>query len=330
MPIRKLQLPTDLDLLYQLIVDSFQYPENPEWNIDEDELEGVKDAVASLRQIWPLYRLIRWTSPGLRDALLGFIWEEDHKPVGLVTISRRGNTDTWLVGNVAVLPEYRRRGIARNLVIAGLDFIREQGGTLAVLDVIDGNLPAYQLYKRMGFEHFTSMMDLVLTADNVPQSPEVPSGYQIKKISYKDWQIEMKMAEQTVPENVQAYDPITEDRFKLPVLTRLFLIVLSRLQGNRNGDFALRNSQTGQITALGFINARTRKGGRHSIGLSLPPDQGDFVPFMIQYMLHKVNQSSPDHKVESVIWEWRYFAIDEYKQAGFEMRKEGHRMGLRL
>jgi ribosomal protein S18 acetylase RimI-like enzyme len=330
MSIRKFQLPNDLEILYQMIIDSFKYPENPEWNIDEDEVEGISDIIASYRRIWPLYRLIRWTSPALRDALLGYIWEEDLKPVGLVTFARRGNTDTWLVGNVSVLPTYRRRGIARNLVNASLDFIREQGGTLAVLDVIDGNLPAYQLYKSLGFEHYTSIIDLILSSPEVPQLPDTPSGYQIEKITYKDWQIIMEMAKQTMPGNVQAFDPITRARFQISVLMRFVQNLLNRLQGVRKGDFALRNKQTDQIDALGYITAQTRSGGRHSIGLSLPPDKADLVPFMIRYMLHKVNQFSPDHKVESMLWEWRYFAVEEFHKVGFVKRREGHRLGIIL
>lgn len=330
MSIRPLQLPSDLNTLSRLIIDSFQYPENPEWNIDDDELDGIKDTVATFRRIWPLYRLIRWTSPALRDALLGFIWEEDQQPVGLISIARRGNTDTWLVGNVAVLPAYRRRGIARNLVMAGLDFIREQGGTLAVLDVIDGNLPAFKLYESLGFEHYTSIMDLNWAPDEVPQQPDLPPGYEIERISFKDWQIEMEMANRTVPESVQAFDPVTEDRFKKSIFMRFFLNVLSRAQGIRVCDFALKRTAAGEIAALGFVTARTRPGGRHSIGFSVPPENADLVPFLLQYMLHKVNQLSPAHMAESILWEWRYFAVEAYQQAGFEIRKEGHRMGLRL
>jgi GNAT superfamily N-acetyltransferase len=330
MSLRKLRLPTDLEILYHLIIDSFQYPENPEWNIDEDEVEGIKDIITSYRRIWPLYWLIRWTSPALRDALHGYIWDEDQKPVGLITIARRGNTDTWLVGNVAVLPDYRRRGIARKLVQAGLEFIRDQGGTLAVLDVIDGNLPAYQLYRSMGFEHYTSIIDLIWTSAEVSQLPDIPSGYLIEKVTYKDWEIGMEMAEQTVPEHVQAFDPITKTRFQNPVLLRLIQNLLNRLQGVRKGDFALRNIQSNQIDALGYITAQTRSGGRHSIGLSLPPDKANLVPFLIKYMLHQVNQTSSDHKVEAMLWEWRYFTVDEFRKVGFVKRREGHRMGVIL
>jgi GNAT superfamily N-acetyltransferase len=313
-----------------MIIDSFQYPENPEWNIDEDEVEGIKDIITSYRRIWPLYWLIRWTSPALRDVLHGFIWEEDLKPVGLVTFGRRGNTDTWLVSNVSVLPDYRRRGIARNLVNASLEFIREQGGRLAVLDVIDGNLPAYQLYLSLGFEHYTSIIDLILSSIEVSQLPDIPSGYHIEKVTYKNWQIGMEMAKQTMPEKVQAFDPITRARFQIPVLMRFIQNLLNRFQGIRKGDFALRNKQTDQIDALGYITAQTRSGGRHSIGLSLPADKADLVPFLIRYMLHKVNQFSPDHKVESMLWEWRYFAVEEYLKAGFVKRREGHRLGIIL
>lgn len=38
MPIRPLKLPDDLEHIYTLIIEAFRYPENPEWNIDPDEV----------------------------------------------------------------------------------------------------------------------------------------------------------------------------------------------------------------------------------------------------------------------------------------------------
>ena len=53
------------------------------------------------------------------------------------------------VTNVAVLPEYRRRGIAQRLIFAefenGMDFI--------TLEVRKSNTPAIRLYEKAGFEN---------------------------------------------------------------------------------------------------------------------------------------------------------------------------------
>ena len=70
MSIRPLKLPEDLDNLYTLIIEAFQYPENPEWNIDSDEVDGIKDTVKTIKRTWPLYRMINWMTPALLDALL--------------------------------------------------------------------------------------------------------------------------------------------------------------------------------------------------------------------------------------------------------------------
>jgi ribosomal protein S18 acetylase RimI-like enzyme len=327
---RRLVLPGDLDIVYNLLVDSFQYPEHPEWDLEEDELEGFKATIATLKRIWPLYRLIKWTSPALRDALLGYIWEEDGQPVGLVSVSRRGSTDSWMVGNVSVLPEYRRRGIARRLVQAGLDFIREQGGKLAVLDVISGNLPAYELYKSLGFEHYTSMMEMEQRSGGVPALPPIPEGYLYEKVPMKDWQTPLELARRLVPDKVQAFDPPTKGRYYTPPALRLFATIMNKMRGTIAEDFALREAKTSQVVALGSINAQTRPGDRHHITMSVGQEQAALVPFLLQLMLHKVKSASPEHAVDTALWEWRYFTIEEHQKAGFTKGKEGHRLGINL
>ncbi len=330
MSIRLFKLPEDLDNLYTLITDAFQYPENPEWNADADEVEGLKNAIQTFKRIWPLYRLINWMSPAMRDALLGYIWEEDGKPVGLITVSRRGTTDSWMIGNVAVLPEYRGRGIARNLTQVAVEFIQARGGVMALLDVISENIPAYKLYESMGFTHYSSITELEMKSEEVPSLPPLPEGYVYEKIPMNEWQFSMEMAKQVTPEQVQIFEPIVKGRFYISPVLVLFSNVLNKIRGVKEEDFALRNAKTNEVVALGFTTAQTRSGGKHNISMNLRLDHADLVPFLIQFMLHRVKSHSASHGVQTSLWEWRYFALDEHYKAGFEKRKEGHRMGLAL
>ena len=330
MPIRPFKLPEDLDHLYKLMAESFQYPENPEWNADADEAEGLKTLIQTFRRIWPFFRWVRWMSPAMQDALLGYVWEEDGKPVGLVNISRRGTTDGWMIGNVAVLPAYRRRGIARQLTLAALDLIREKGGTLVVLDVIAGNLPAYKLYESLGVVHYTSQLELDLKSEVAPPRPPTPKGYVYEKIPLKEWRLPMEMAQRVTPEQVQVFDPILKGRYYFPPVLLFFSSVVNKIRGVKVEDFALRDAATNQVAALGFTTAQTRAGDKHNISMTLEPKHADLAPFLLQYMLHKVKSHSAAHGVQTSLWEWRYFALDEHNKAGFEKRREGHRMGLRL
>lgn len=56
------------------------------------------------------------------------------------------------VCNVAVLPEYRRQGIACELVKAMVEFAAQCGCERCELEVNTENIPATELYKKCGFE----------------------------------------------------------------------------------------------------------------------------------------------------------------------------------
>ena len=53
------------------------------------------------------------------------------------------------IARVAVLPEYRRRGIAASMLLYAL---KDIGADTAFLDVRESNLPALRLYESLGFE----------------------------------------------------------------------------------------------------------------------------------------------------------------------------------
>lgn len=55
------------------------------------------------------------------------------------------------INNIAVLPEYRRRGIALSLINALITAAKERGAEFITLEVGVENTPAVNLYKRVGF-----------------------------------------------------------------------------------------------------------------------------------------------------------------------------------
>lgn len=96
--------------------------------------------------VWALARLGQALPP-----LEGYVWIEDDRLVGNVSITPARYDRGWVVANVAVYPEYRRRGIARRLMEAALDRIAQRG-QFAVLQVDADNGAACRLYDDLGFE----------------------------------------------------------------------------------------------------------------------------------------------------------------------------------
>jgi ribosomal protein S18 acetylase RimI-like enzyme len=88
-----------------------------------------------------------------RIPLSGFVWEDDGRLVGNLTlipyVSLRHSY--YLIANVAVHPNYRRQGIARGLTLSALEHLRRRGAHAAWLHVRGENNAATELYHTLGF-----------------------------------------------------------------------------------------------------------------------------------------------------------------------------------
>jgi ribosomal-protein-alanine N-acetyltransferase len=101
-----------------------------------------------------------FANPWTRDM---FVWEARNSDVArlLVYRSAAGEViaycaawhvfDELHVNNVAVRPEWRRRGIGRELLLVVFDRAHAEGARKATLEVRASNGPARQLYETLGF-----------------------------------------------------------------------------------------------------------------------------------------------------------------------------------
>jgi ribosomal protein S18 acetylase RimI-like enzyme len=86
---------------------------------------------------------------------MGFVWITDGRLVGNVSVypanwpAELGKT--WIIANVAVHPDYQRRGVATQLMQASMEMVEEQNGQRAILQVDMDNYTARRLYTRLGF-----------------------------------------------------------------------------------------------------------------------------------------------------------------------------------
>ena len=339
MPIRSLALPGDLEPLGEMVAEAFQYPEHPEWSVQADEVESMSASLKNYRRLWPLVRGIQWVSPALRDILHGYVWEEDGQIVGFTQVSRRGTTDVWYVSGVGVHPGYRRRGIARQLVSRSLELLRARGGRVALLDVIDGNVPAYHLYQSLGFEAYSG--ELVLQWRPPAAAPSasplagvsaalpLPAGYLQENVGLFEWRSRYRLAQRITPEKIRAYEPVQEDRYRRPPSARLLMPLLLKADGVRAACSVIR-TPAGEVVAYARGEARVREKGRHEIHAELDPAHGALAPYVIQALLHRVQSQRPGRLVEMGLSEWQSALASAARAAGFEQRQRMHRMGMLL
>ena len=103
----------------------------------------------------------QWSERSWRAELLGvgrtiLIARAQH-PVGVISIKTLGELAD--LHRLVVEPCSRRRGIAADLVRAGLEVIRQLGVREVILDVAFDNEPAIALYQQLGFEQLSARQD---------------------------------------------------------------------------------------------------------------------------------------------------------------------------
>jgi GNAT superfamily N-acetyltransferase len=133
---------------------------------------------------------------------MGYVWVEHGHLVGNVSVySANAAADlskAWIIANVAVHPDYQRKGIARRLMQASMDMVRRQGGSKAILQVDADNYTAQRLYERLGFvyERAWTTWRRSITA---LRPPTLLHGPYITHRTGGEWAAEYRLAQQVFP-----------------------------------------------------------------------------------------------------------------------------------
>lgn len=330
MELRLIRLPHDLSPLGEMICNTFQYPENPEWSVQTDEKEHIVHVTKSFRRLWPLIRVMQLFSPLLRDMFTGYVAVEDDKIVGVTIVQRRGTTTTWVVGTVGVLPEYRRRGIARANLEKSLELMKQRGATKTWLGVINGNIPAQRLYESLGFTVYDATVSYTLTNPALPSVPPLPAGYTISRLARSDWRTRFELEQRIAPEETRPYEPVEKGRFRQPMMLRLLIPIINVVQRIKEEEFVVRKTKTGEVVARCGYSASTRGKGINSISVRLDPAYPEIAEHLVGLMLHKVVSRSPALRVELDVPRWMPAVAAAAESFGFKKRVEYLKMGLSL
>jgi ribosomal protein S18 acetylase RimI-like enzyme len=329
MNIRPVVLPNDLDVMETLILGGFEYPDHPEWSIQADEKEGRVDRLRGMKRSWPLIRIMRFFSPVLRDGMLGFIAEEDGRPVGLMNYARNNKEPEWFLFNAAILPEYRRRGIAKQMMDAMLDDLRRRKARALFLNIISQNVPSMQLCQGAGFEVYSSSFEMDLEAGLAIAEPVLPPGWTVTPRSRFDWRTEFELAKKITPENVARYEPLVESRFRVPFVRPIMGPIFERTGGNRSRRFTLR-APNGEVAGMSGLWYRVNPGGVNGIWMLHNTAYPEAAYFLAAHAFATVQRLSPGRRVEFDVESWEPALIEATEALGAKKRFTFNHLGLKL
>jgi ribosomal protein S18 acetylase RimI-like enzyme len=182
--------------------------------IDQDGREYLRQIRRAARES----SILRWV-PGPSERvsfpLHGYVWEEDKRVVGNLTLTPNRWNGNWkyLIANVAVHPDFQQRGIGRQLTEKAIEHIRKHRVKSAWLQVRDDNLVAQHLYRSLGFSEQTRRATWISEAhSNTTQGKS--ENVHITGRTRMNWIEQRLWLEAAYPQNVAWYLMFNSHRFK--------------------------------------------------------------------------------------------------------------------
>jgi ribosomal protein S18 acetylase RimI-like enzyme len=134
---------------------------------------------------------MRWASNAVDSVsmpLSGYVWEENGEIIGNVSLIpyRHKKKKIYLIANVAVRPDFRRRGIGRTLTVTAMRHANQRRAIATWLHVRADNPGAIALYTSLGFQELARRTMWQAKPDQNTLLMEEPAITIVKRSSW-DW-----------------------------------------------------------------------------------------------------------------------------------------------
>jgi ribosomal protein S18 acetylase RimI-like enzyme len=196
--LRPLNIVRDLPGVADLVEKCFE---------DTMDAEG-RNYIQQMRRAGQDNAFLRWASSAVETVsmpLSGYIWEENGEIIGNVSLIpyRHDRKKYYLIANVAVRPEDRRRGIGRALTVAAMQHARQRHSDEIWLHVRDDNPGAIELYRSLGFIEMARRTSW--QAPTGQSTDKDDSGIQVTSRAAGDWPDQLGWLRQLYPELLTWY-----------------------------------------------------------------------------------------------------------------------------
>jgi len=325
--LRPLKLRKDFDKLVSLLDIVFA-----------EEISGrgmdVRQELSQYKRLMPLIKVLSIFSKTFRYSFDGYVYENPKEEIiASVNVSGLYN---WEISMVATHPNYRRRGLARNLVNKAIQHAKKNGAKICILDVRAENEPAYSLYRSIGFIHYDSSTELKLTPEKLkdltPPKTIFPEGYKLTKMkSSKEMrEAQYELALRETPEEVQLFSPIKKQRYQdskiklvlRPIVKKIIPVSPTKWVIEGNSDL---------VGVIDLMVSRSKK-NTHRLMLNIDPVHRQYlVKPMLTYALHKLKESDPtETNLLMTVRSSDDDLLSHLREYEFEEIEHSHILGLNL
>lgn len=296
-----------------------------------EEAFGPELAATGSRMVEDMRTLALWgpalhLMAGLLPLFSGFVWIEDDRLVGNVSLSQDELPGTWMLSNVAVQSEYRGRGIASRLVERAIAQVRAVGGRRICLQVRTDNEIAHALYRHRGFITYDTYHEMQLSHSHW-ESPVDDTKITVRPVRPRDGVNLYRVVVASTPTSALPVLCIRRQQYCRGLWWHLAQVGRVAFLGQQ--DIELVGEQQGQMVAYGHIRAHLFH-GPHELSLYvLPSARGPWEAAFVDTLLRLVPRT-PGWHVRADISASHPQAVRALQHLGFETLRVLDQMYLDL
>lgn len=225
-------------------------------------------------------------NPAASKLGLGVVWEEEGRIVGNVTLLTTQRPSRYLVVNVAVHPDYRRQGIARQMMLAIADMVRQRGGKEIMLQVVNENTAAIELYHSLHYSVLGDMTSWELSylrrREILPTADTPPPP--LRRLRSHEWQRAYKLDAAGLPADLNWPEPLPPTIYQLTWGRRLMHFI-----NGRSVETWVTTTPQGELT--GMVSLWGEWGRPYQVTLRVAPEwRGLAERPLIAQLTHRLNR----------------------------------------
>ncbi len=212
---------------------------------------------------------------------------------GMAQMSPRNAKETrWHVDNIAVHPDFRGQGIARQLLDDVFRYYVERGADRFTLEVDTTNTGAIQLYEKLGFRRYSTLYYHKMSARKLGEFRDlaeltVPPG--LRKRTPADDAALLELYEQSIPQHIRSVEDRCEADFQRGLLQEGTRWLKKSLKRSESLHWVVEDPQRECVVASLELSAQLRA-LPHVIQMTVNPGYSDLAEVLLRFALHQLAQ----------------------------------------
>tara|TARA_Y100000590_G_scaffold195872_1_gene222430 strand:+ start:1402 stop:2379 length:978 start_codon:yes stop_codon:yes gene_type:complete len=253
--------------------------------LDESGRAAIRE-MRTMSKAGPFLWLMSWFPIGNPSWQHGFVYVSSGLVVGNIGAQPISSAmDTWLIANVAVHPDYRRQGIAQQLVEAALESVASKGATRVILQVDIDNNDAANLYTKIGFETLTVRTLWQRQGKHLTDYRPFQDPMRIRQALRDDWPLEYSLLNKYSPEGLTWTAPLQIEHLR----PSIFRDIGHLITGNQEERWLIL--RFGEL--IGWIYILSGPGVADQIRWVISPQwRSDLEHELLKYALNRLSNSS--------------------------------------